>query len=104
MNAQINGVKLKVNQDNLVGSNCAEYDVILVGDMLYDTAISNATLDWLMKLRAAKKTILIGDPGRGPVSDPTISSSLRYMAKYELDSVTKKDNYGFYQAHVFNLF
>ena len=103
LNAQMNGVQLKVNEGNLVGSECTEFDVILVGDMLYDSAISKDTVAWLRKLRAAKKTILIGDPGRGPVNDSTISSSLCSVAKYELDPITKEDNYGFHQAHVFTL-
>ncbi|XP_046463255.1 electron transfer flavoprotein beta subunit lysine methyltransferase-like isoform X2 [Daphnia pulex] len=80
LNAQINAVELNVCEDNLIGSDCADFDLILVGDMLYDSALSDVIAAWLMKLRLAGKVILVGDPGRGPV-----------------------DNYGFLQSHVFTL-
>ena len=95
-----------VNEENLVGSDCQEYDVILVGDMLYDSVFSEAITAWLLKLRSSKKTILVGDPGRGPIgSDSTLlGNSLCRLAKYELDPITKEDNNGFHQAHVFAFF
>lgn len=103
LNAQINGVELKLSQDNLIGSDCMDYDVILVGDMLYDTALSDVIAAWLVNLRLAKKTVLVGDPGRGPIGSSTLLASLCRLAKYELDSLTKRDNSGFHQAHVFTL-
>ncbi len=104
LNAQINAVELNVCEDNLIGSDCVDFDVILVGDMLYDSALSDVIAAWLMKLRLAKKVILVGDPGRGPVGSSTVfSNSLCHLAKYELDPFTKKDNYGFLQSHVFTL-
>ena len=104
LNAQINAVELNVCEDNLIGSDCVDFDVILVGDMLYDSALSDVIAAWLMKLRLAKKVILVGDPGRGPVGSSTVfANSLCHLAKYELDPFTKKDNYGFLQSHVFTL-
>jgi predicted nicotinamide N-methyase len=104
LNAQINGVELNFCTENLIGSDCADYDLILVGDMLYDSALSDIIAYWLMKLRLAKKMILVGDPGRGPVGSSTVfANSLCHLAKYELDPFTKRDNYGFLQSHVFTL-
>ncbi|KAI9559765.1 hypothetical protein GHT06_013771 [Daphnia sinensis] len=103
LNAQINAVELKFSEDNLIGTECLDYDLILVGDMLYDTTLSNSIATWLLNLRSANKTVLVGDPGRGPVGTSSLLSQLCRLAKYELDSVTKKDNYGFHQAHVFTL-
>lgn len=106
LNAQLNKVELTVSEDNLVGTDCTEFDLILVGDMLYDSVFSEAITAWLKRLHLAKKTILVGDPGRGPIAaDSTLlGNSLCHLAKYELDPDTKKDNYGFHQAHVFTLF
>lgn len=100
-------MELLVNQENLVGTDCAEYDLILVGDMLYDSVFSEAITTWLLKLHSCHKTVLVGDPGRGPISksDSTLlGKSLCHLAKYELDSLTKEDNNGFHQAHVFTFF
>lgn len=106
LNARLNGVELTVSEDNLVGTDCTDFDLILVGDMLYDSVFSEEITVWLKRLRRAKKTILFGDPGRGPIAaDSTLlGNSLCHLAKYELDPVTKEDNYGFHQAHVFTLF
>lgn len=103
LNAQINAVELKFSEENLIGNECMDYDLILVGDMLYDTTLSDSIATWLLNLRSANKTVLVGDPGRGPVGTSSLLAQLCRLAKYELDSVTKKDNYGFHQAHVFTL-
>lgn len=100
-------MKLKISEDNLIGTDCANFDVILVGDMFYDSAFSEILIAWLKKLRLANKTVLVGDPGRGPIVLSTDSTSLRksfyHLAKYELDPISKEDNNGFHQAHVFSL-
>lgn len=95
-----------VEEENLVGTDCAEYDLILVGDMLYDSVLSEEITSWLLKLHSCRKAVLVGDPGRGPItSDSTLlGNSLCHLAKYELDSLTKEDNNGFHQAHVFTFF
>lgn len=105
LNAKLNGVELIVSEDNLIGTDCTEFDLILVGDMLYDSVFAEEITVWLKRLRLANKTILVGDPGRGPIAAEStlLSDSLCRLAKYELDPVTKEDNYGFHQAHVFTL-
>lgn len=104
VNARLNGVSPIYCSDNLVGSNLAEYDVILVGDMLYDTMHSTTISTWLMKAFLEKRTVLIGDPGRGYLDYSSVfGKSLFQLAKYELDQATKEENNGFFQANVFTL-
>ena len=104
MNASINKVELEVSSTNLIGSSCADFDVILVGDMLYDSVLSESIITWLKDLHfVSKKILVIGDPGRFIINSSShpLSSNLCQLAKYELDGVTKEENYGFNQAHVF---
>jgi len=106
LNGRANGVDFPICTDNLIGSPCDEFDVILVGDMLYDAGLSETIVDWLTRLARRGKTCFIGDPGRGTVTttSPADSSGQLYpLAKYELDKTTKEDNYGFNQAFVFTL-
>ena len=100
MNASLNNVKIQTNSCNLIGDDCSNYDVILVGDMLYDCGLSEVISDWLSHLKRSGKSILIGDPGRRDLSNQL---KLIHLAKYELDSDTKLDNYGFNQSHVLTI-
>ena len=60
MNAQANGVTLKIATCNLIGGH-APWDLILVGDLLYERPLAESLLAWLGPLTAE---VLMGDPGR----------------------------------------
>ena len=60
MNAQANGVTMKVATCNLIGGH-APWDLILVGDLFYERPLAESLLDWLRPLTAE---VLMGDPGR----------------------------------------
>lgn len=99
VNANLNGVSLDVCTEDRVGSDCDAFDVVLVGDMLYDSHLSLSITAWLNRLRRRGKTVLVGDPGRGAVD----SSRWLRLAKYELKPITKLENYGFNSASVLGL-
>ena len=99
INGRLNGVELDTSESDLIGTECVQQDVILVGDMLYDSALSEVIASWLQRLHRGGKTVLIGDPGRGSV---LFNGSLfLQLAKYELDRASQEDNYGFRDGHVF---
>lgn len=62
-----------------------KFDVVIVGDLLYDDDISNSLKATLDKLLDGDKavTVLVGDPGRPYLEN--ISSRLRVLAEYELE-------------------
>ena len=63
LNAALNGVTLQTTDADLIGAEAAQ-EVILVGDLFYDRDLAPRVFDWLLTLRAAGKSVLIGDPGR----------------------------------------
>lgn len=63
LNAALNGVAIETTGDDLIGADVA-HDVVLVGDLFYDRDLSPRVFDWLAALQRARKTVLIGDPGR----------------------------------------
>jgi len=64
LNADLNGVSLEVTTDDLIGRS-VEADVILVGDMTYETELSRRVVTWLESLAGRGVEIYVSDPGRG---------------------------------------
>lgn len=63
LNAALNSVAIEVTSADPIGAP-ADFDVILVGDLLYDRDLAPRVLAWLLALQSEGKTVLIGDPGR----------------------------------------
>ena len=63
LNGALNKVSIETSDADPVGqpTHC---DLILVGDLFYDRDLAPRVLDWLIKLQADGKQVLIGDPGR----------------------------------------
>lgn len=52
-NAFLNGIEVdQLSSENLIGNDCSDVDVILVGDMLYDAEFATSVLPWLQLLVA----------------------------------------------------
>lgn len=105
--AKLNGKsnKIEVSQtstENLIGTSCEEYDVLLVGDMLYDTDFAEEVLLWLDNIRIRNKLVLIGDPGRFALASHPLKGDLRCFAKYYLSPATTLENNGYSQACVWS--
>jgi predicted nicotinamide N-methyase len=64
LNAELNDIHLDIRTEDVIGSLEREFEVVLVGDVFYDSEIAAAVLPWLKDLKAAGRTVLIGDPGR----------------------------------------
>ncbi|KAL0811059.1 hypothetical protein ABMA28_010337 [Loxostege sticticalis] len=56
LNAEINDVSVETSMEDLIGTNCTEFDTILIGDMFYDEEFANILFDWLQRLRGEGKT------------------------------------------------
>lgn len=64
LNAAANGVIIATTDDDLVGREMAEFDVILAGDICYEQSVAQAVTAWLAREARAGRTVLVGDPGR----------------------------------------
>ena len=64
LNAQANGVALDFTDVDLLDAPPPAADVILAGDICYETPVAEKVLAGLAAGRAAGATVLIGDPGR----------------------------------------
>ncbi|XP_064093472.1 electron transfer flavoprotein beta subunit lysine methyltransferase-like isoform X2 [Macrobrachium nipponense] len=101
----LNGTENKIDIDNfstvnLIGSCCQNFEVLLVGDMLYDTEFADEVLKWLRSEHEKGSVVFIGDPGRFALESHPLKSSLKCLAKYELKPSTVLENNGHVQAFV----
>ncbi|KAL0860651.1 hypothetical protein ABMA27_010000 [Loxostege sticticalis] len=102
LNAKINDVSVETSMEDLIGSNCTEFDTILIGDMFYDEEFANILFDWLQRLRGEGKTILIGDPGRHGLTEKR-RQHIELIAKYPLPPESCIENHGFTETSLWRL-
>ncbi len=81
LNARLNGIDLEVCGDDLIDRDRG-WEVLLVGDMFYEAALSRRLLPWLQELARRGARILVGDPHRGFLP----GSALRPLADYQAPS------------------
>ena len=64
LNAAANALSVETSGADLLGDPCADFAVILAGDVCYERPMAGRVELWLKALSAAGKTVLMGDPGR----------------------------------------
>jgi predicted nicotinamide N-methyase len=86
LNARLNGVHIDTTTRNLIGNSLEGFDVLLAGDMFYDSAFSARVFSWLQTL-SASMDIYIADPGRGNLrlEIATIERVAGYRASSDVD-------------------
>lgn len=94
INAELNEVSIQTSIKNFIGTECKEFDTILVGDMFYDEEFGNILFDWLRSLTSDGKSVFIGDPGRHGLTEERKTHIAR-LAKYQLPEESAKENHGF---------
>ncbi|XP_052567129.1 electron transfer flavoprotein beta subunit lysine methyltransferase-like isoform X1 [Culex pipiens pallens] len=105
VNAELNQITdLELDRRNRIGDVNDSYDVVLIGDLFYDTEIADLLLPWLAALtKTARKTeIYVGDPGRHGLTrrEGRLGSSMTQLARYELPANVCIENNGFSHATV----
>lgn len=63
MNAALNGVVVEAGARDVVGE-AARWDVVMAGDVFYESPMTNHILPWLTGLAEEGVEVLIADPGR----------------------------------------
>nr|XP_032521856.1 electron transfer flavoprotein beta subunit lysine methyltransferase-like [Danaus plexippus plexippus]XP_032521857.1 electron transfer flavoprotein beta subunit lysine methyltransferase-like [Danaus plexippus plexippus] len=57
MNAELNNVEVQTDTNNYIGTECEEFDAILIGDMFYDEDFGNMLFGWLRDLASQDKLV-----------------------------------------------
>ena len=78
-NARLNDVALQVMEADLVGADDG-WDVVLAGDVFYETEAGAAITAWLESLHDRGALVLIGDPGRAYLPKDKLSVAARFDA------------------------
>ncbi|KYM99430.1 UPF0516 protein C12orf72 like protein [Cyphomyrmex costatus] len=100
MNAILNNVDIEVLWENLLEKPLEDsYDVIFVGDLLYDEEIANTLMTWLGDAHERGAQIYLGDPGRHGLSK-NFKKRLRLIRRYSLPENVRKENHGYDMATV----
>ncbi|XP_061679379.1 electron transfer flavoprotein beta subunit lysine methyltransferase [Syngnathoides biaculeatus] len=96
MNSELNGLESPVCvTDNLIGSDPGKFDLILLGDMFYDEALSCNLHTWLEHcIKTHNSQVLIGDPGRAQFEEHGIQRVLQKLAQFKLPKPVREENYG----------
>jgi predicted nicotinamide N-methyase len=81
-NAALNGVKLQVTCEDLIGA-AVDCDVVLAGDVFYDAGLAARALQWL---RGLKAQVFIGDPSRGFLDLAGLRQVASYRASWDGDT------------------
>lgn len=104
LNANLNGVNIEVNSSNLLEEpfdQIPAVDVILVGDLCYDSVFSRVLFKFLLKMRRERMSeIIVGDPGRHGLTKE-ILMHLQPLHKYQLTESGCEENHGFGVVQVF---
>lgn len=63
-NAELNHVALSVETRDCIGELFPDADVVLAGDVFYESGLSERVLAWLLGVATTGKLVLLGDPNR----------------------------------------
>lgn len=100
MNAMLNDVDIEVSWENLLERPSEDqYDVIFVGDLLYDEEIASILITWLKDAHVRGARIYLGDPGRHGLTE-NLRKRLRFLRRYSLPENVKRENHGYDTATV----
>ena len=64
LNARLNGLAVDFREGSPIGDPLPEIDVVLAGDMFYESALARNATDWFRALAARGVLVLAGDAGR----------------------------------------
>ncbi|XP_007502594.1 electron transfer flavoprotein beta subunit lysine methyltransferase [Monodelphis domestica] len=105
LNCKLNNLDpLPTLAQNLLDSEPAPWEVIVLGDMFYDTDLADRLLQWLRKCMWTHGTrVLIGDPGRPQFCGLGIHNRLEKLITYSLPEPTGEENYSLTTSSVWNL-
>nr|BFE98552.1 methyltransferase [Streptoalloteichus tenebrarius] len=78
LNAEVNGVSVRVVLADVLGGDAGGAQVVLAGDVFYDRAMAARVLPFLERARAAGAEVVVGDPGRAHLPRDRFVEVARY--------------------------
>ena len=78
LNAAANRVDVAFDDRDLIGE-AVDFDVLLAGDVFYDSAFADRLVPWFSRLAANGTTILVGDPGRSYLPRERLAKLAEYQ-------------------------
>ncbi len=106
MNAALNRAAIETICENLLESRelPQTYDVVLVGDVLYDAELADAAFPWMRKMRSAGARVLFSDPGRASWRrDDEALGRYRALATYEAPADVDPDGSILWSTQIYEL-
>jgi predicted nicotinamide N-methyase len=85
LNAELNGVKINLLAEDIVGRMDLGFDVVLAGDVCYEGPMAKSVFAWFQALAGQGVTILMGDPGRTYLPPDGLSEIARYQVPTSVD-------------------
>lgn len=83
VNAEATGLLVEVTDEDWLARSPAavadEIDVVLAGDVCYESGMAAAMIDWLTEVSATGVRVFLGDPGRN-----YLPAGLRPLASYDM--------------------
>lgn len=79
LNAGLNAVEVDFTAADLIGGK-VEADILLAGDVFYDSGFATAIVPWFEALSRQGITVLVGDPGRSYLP----KDRLKFCAVYQV--------------------
>lgn len=106
MNAKLNNVSVDLDCTNLIGHPVwSNFDVILIGDMLYNYKEVVLMVPWLDRFESFQnKSVFIGDPGRPYLTLFKRRHHLFRVAEYHLSDISRFLNKDFKMTKVFKYY
>jgi predicted nicotinamide N-methyase len=98
LNAKTNGATVGTTSDDVIGS-CAEWDIILLGDMCYERPLAERLLAWLTERARGGTRVLIGDPGRAYFP----KSGVHKLATYGVQTTRELEDRELRETSVYSL-
>ncbi|HEY1722764.1 MAG TPA: 50S ribosomal protein L11 methyltransferase [Magnetospirillaceae bacterium] len=78
LNAESNGVSVKVLPGDLVDRPSGSWDVVLAGDICYEKPMTDRCFPWLQELAQKGAMVLLADPGRAYLPEKGIVRLAEY--------------------------
>jgi len=85
LNCELNHVKLETNEDDLVGTDNEDWDLIVAADMCYDSELTKQMASWLHTQTLKGKTVLFADPNRGWLQKYPVKAIAQYETPCDID-------------------
>jgi predicted nicotinamide N-methyase len=98
-NTELNSVQVETLQEDLIYAENPGWNVLLAGDIWYESRLARHGLSWLRALAEAGVTVLVGDPGR--MFSP--SHGIESLATYSCRSVPDLEHPALQTVSVFRI-